>query len=155
MVRLFQFAVAVFGEAEARRIWAQFAKKPRGAPKGSRDPEKDRRLLAFYDTGISACESKTARARWPGRIGKWLAATEPTKYGNSAEAVTKHVRRLVLERDKRQTQEETMRRLFGTSHTVLSSLLAFAAPGNAMSSSAHTSDELDQSSSEGHELATK
>jgi hypothetical protein len=51
------FAAALFhlGEAEACRLWAVAAKKPRGGRKGSRKPDKDEVLLRFYDEMIRLC----------------------------------------------------------------------------------------------------
>jgi hypothetical protein len=70
---------------------------------------------------------KAARAKLPGRIGKLLGAAAPAVYGNSSEAVTKHVTRLVRERDKRQrTQEEGMQLWFGRSPPLMSSLIGFS-----------------------------
>ena len=77
MRRLFRYAVAVFGQEDASRIWTNVAKNPRGPRKGSRDPQRDRLILAFYDEGIRDCRSGAAIRRWPRRVGLWLAAADP------------------------------------------------------------------------------
>ena len=151
MDRLFRYAVTVFGETDARRHWAGVAKKPRGAPKGSRDPAKDQRLLTLYDEAISCCTSKTARAKVPGEIGKLIAAAKPARYGNSSDAITKHVRRLIQERDKqRREEEERMRRLFGRSQPGFRSILDFSARD---ATTPQPNDTLGGLSSEGQEFA--
>jgi hypothetical protein len=50
-------------------MWANAAKSPRGAPKGSRNPVKDQILLTFYDEGVRGCLTKAALSRWPRRVG--------------------------------------------------------------------------------------
>jgi hypothetical protein len=121
--RLFRYAELVFGAEDARRIWINVAKPKRGAPKGSRDRERDRRLLTFYDEGARGCRSKQALGRWPRRVGVLLALMEPGRYGASPEAIAKHVRRLVRERDEqRRATEARARMLFG--RTPAASLLS-------------------------------
>jgi hypothetical protein len=124
MNQLFRYAVALFGESEARRMWTGTAKNRRGAPKGSRDPGRDRSLLELYDRGIRGCATKAARARLPGQIGKSLYAEAPARYGNSPEAISKQVRRLVHERHKQQrVKEEETRLSFDRSPIWMSSFI--------------------------------
>jgi hypothetical protein len=100
--QLFRYAKAVFGEVAARQMWIAVAKARRG-PKGPRDPERDRKLLDEYDKAVRNCASEAARAKLPRRIGMLFDILEPARYGNSPEAITKHLLRL---RDRRQRQED-------------------------------------------------
>jgi hypothetical protein len=132
MLRLFRFAIACFGEADARQMWTAVAKSPRGAPKGSRDPQKDQFLLALYDKGTGEGSSRKALGRWPRRVGLLLDAAEPGRYGASPAAIEKHVRRLVRERDKqRRADKEQMSILSGRASTAffMSDLISDAEVG--------------------------
>lgn len=109
MRRLFQYATIICGSEEAaRRIWAGIAKRPRGAPKGSRRPHRDRQLLELYDKGSKVADQKEL-ARWPRRIGLLCDTCERGQWGASAEAVTKHVRRLVRKRDRDRLEQSRTR----------------------------------------------
>jgi len=89
-------AVYHLGEKEALRIWAQAAKKRRGAKTGSREPDKDQRLLWQYD------EMREAEPTWvrrlPRMIGEYMHRTKPGEYGQSASSIETHVRRLLKKR---------------------------------------------------------
>jgi hypothetical protein len=112
MHRLFRYAQALVGKDDARHIWTETAKPKRGAPKGSRNPERDRQLLALYDEGMSGVRSAKERGRWPRRMSLLLDACSPGGYGASAAAIQRHVKRLAQTRDhERRAAQRRMRKL--------------------------------------------
>lgn len=111
-VALERLASAVLGIAElhvdprwARTLFDQLAAGPRGAPRRPHDPEKDARLLAFYD---ATAEGRTPKrlAALPREIGEYMAAT-PKRFGHgaSADAIAVQIRRLLKRRERVRKQQ--------------------------------------------------
>ena len=93
----FDLMIRTLGE-EGRSIWKEIAKKPRGRPKGSAKPEKDKRLLEIYDRYVpSPGRSGTLRRRIGTILGDPLLGGE---YGHSANAVAVRLHRLLKKREE-------------------------------------------------------
>lgn len=106
---LFGDFVAAFGEHRARTEWAAISKRPRGAPKGSRDHERDAALLRVFDA-FSEGHPDAERPKLPRRLSEQLHAKVPRLFGQSAVAIEKHIRRLLK---RRAVYNEKLRALYG------------------------------------------
>lgn len=125
--RVFIAAVRNLGEDEARRIWAEAAKKKRGAPRGPRNPEKDQRLLQVYDDVIARGDIIPPESL-PRRLAEAALGSDGGIFGNSVAAIEKHIRRLLARREKQRAQERDLMAkflMYGGSPT---SLLGGAVP---------------------------
>ena len=91
---------AHLGEEEARRL---FEPPPRNG-RGVSDPERDRELLDQYDLVAG-----TQRAAF--LVAARCHAAEPQRFGNSPEAIEKHIRRLVDKREEREAEKREFERL--------------------------------------------
>jgi hypothetical protein len=92
----------LLGEKEARSLFKKVLKRPRGAPEGSRDTEKDTEIMDyFYNRG-----NMITKVSWYNKIringkcvspvvetAKFFHVNSPGVYGNSQEAIEKHIRR--------------------------------------------------------------
>jgi hypothetical protein len=96
----FLFATFVLGEEEGRLLWKEIAKKPRGKPKGSTQPDKDQALLWLYDSLANLAQSQSMSiTSLPRRIGQRVHNDVPGRFGNSAIAITTKLGRLLKRRD--------------------------------------------------------
>lgn len=95
---LFAFLKAHLGTHEARRFFVLFTKNLRlRLPKtrGASDPMRDAQLLDLYHVQVREDPND---ASLPRQLAETLNTSEPGKYGNSAPAIEKHLRRLLSER---------------------------------------------------------
>jgi hypothetical protein len=92
----FRQAVRQVGEVETRRIWHEIAKRPGGKSRGTTDKTRDDSLLSHYDEWVHHHPERQRGA--PALIGKHLATSYPGRYGPSAPAITRHLRRLLSRR---------------------------------------------------------
>ena len=98
--RLFGFLKAHLGTHEARRFFVHFTENLRlRLPKarGTSDPMRDAQLLDLYDLEF---RSESRKASLPRRLAEKLDMSDRGKYGNSAPAIEKHLRRLLRERER-------------------------------------------------------
>lgn len=96
MAICFQQVVSQLGEAEARRCWAEVAKRKGrkcGKPKGTTNPSRDAAILAHYDYWVRRHPDNKSRRGAPRFVGNYLAAIFPGQYGASACAIEKKLRR--------------------------------------------------------------
>jgi hypothetical protein len=91
----FRYAVRQLGEAEARRYWAEVAKRKGGKPKGTTNPTIDAAILTHYDDWVRHHPDKQSLRNAASLVGSYLADIFPGKYGPSADAITKRLRRLL------------------------------------------------------------
>jgi hypothetical protein len=97
LTALFGALRAHLGEEEARRL---FEPPPRNG-RGVSDAERDRELLDRYDVlGVT-----------PSALAEICYAEDPRRFGNSPEAIEKHIRRLVDKREKREAEKREFERL--------------------------------------------
>lgn len=92
----------VAGDKKAASLWKELGgtiKQRRGPPKGARNLKREFTLLAMYDAFVEDAPGK--RASVPRRIGKILYERYGDEYGNSADAIRKHVMRAVERRAER------------------------------------------------------
>jgi hypothetical protein len=96
MRKVLTAAALHLGEEEALELWHEVAQRKPGK-KGSRRPLRDEQLLWLYD---ELCKRMPKKAV-PGWIGAFLSANDGFrgKYGPSAPAIDRHVRRLVQQRE--------------------------------------------------------
>jgi hypothetical protein len=98
------------GLSEARRLFDPFATPRQSKTRGRSKPVRDRRLLDFYDAFAERRDAESA----PRLLAAFLHESNPGEFGNSAEAIEKHVRRLVKVREQeaesRIKSERQMRR---------------------------------------------
>jgi hypothetical protein len=92
------FSAAVFhlGAKEALEVWSETAKKRRAGKKGPRQPNRDAFLLWMYDELLRQEPGLEGRA--PRIIATYLDRGYQGKYGASAVAIAKQVRRLIAKR---------------------------------------------------------
>lgn len=91
---VFDAAARVLGDAQARKLFIEVSRRPRGAPKGPRNPARDRELLAaLRDKGSVSKAAKAAHD----------PSNEVVK-GQSIEANQKHLRRKSAEKYARDRQ---------------------------------------------------
>lgn len=108
---LFELGRIVLGEKEVRRQMQAVLARPRGAPKGSRSPEKDTVLLWLYDALYDAREAASPIPNiksLPRYISTVLNDKQQGKYGASREAIEKHLRGLL--KDRRELLKDQPRR---------------------------------------------
>jgi hypothetical protein len=87
------------GVDATQRLFQGFCRpRPRGR-RGVSNPENDARLLEIYDLQIERENNKKSAPRL---IAEHLDRNEPGKYGASAEAIEKHIRRLVGEQTRKE-----------------------------------------------------
>jgi hypothetical protein len=84
-----------FGENEARRLFGNYAARRRGHPAGSRNPNRDAELLAFYGQRARQCSDRKQLAALPRQLAVELEASSRGRYGAGARAIEKHIRRLL------------------------------------------------------------
>ena len=100
---LFRHLSTVLGQRKARELFAPFAPKP---SRGKRiDPDRDAHLFLVHDL---LCEQIPDRAAVPRIAAIGLHAAAPGKYGNSAAAIEKQIRRLANEREAARKLAEDM-----------------------------------------------
>ena len=103
--RFFSAVGRHLGDDETNKLFDGFTSKPvrRGAPSGPKDQERDRELLAIYD----AFAAKNAMAS-PAAVAQWLfkKPDRGTRFGSSPDAVERHIRRLLHQRNRRRALEE-------------------------------------------------
>jgi hypothetical protein len=97
LTALFGALRAHLGEEGARRL---FELPPRNA-RGVSDPERDRELLDRYDNLGEA----------PSVVATRCYAEDPRRFGNSPEAIEKHIRRMVDKREQREAEKREFERL--------------------------------------------
>lgn len=105
--RLFAFAALINAQA-ARKLFAETAKGRAGHPKKARNPGRDRGLLEIYDAARALIAGgandrpglPADPASLPADLGRRIAADPALsrEYGGSADAIEKHLRRLLRER---------------------------------------------------------
>jgi hypothetical protein len=105
--RVFKAAVLHLGEDEARRVWQKVAQKKRGARPGSRNAERDRRLLAIHDE-VASRGGGQPPASLLRKISEVADTEVPGEYGASAQAVEKQLRRLLARRDLNRRREQLL-----------------------------------------------
>jgi Arc/MetJ-type ribon-helix-helix transcriptional regulator len=107
--RLFAFLKAQLGESEARRFFDPFSTRRRAKTRGARNPAQDAKILTMYD---NAAEGAADKATVPAQLAKRLHEAEHGKYGNSAGAIEKHIRRLLKQREREEeAQAQTERQM--------------------------------------------
>lgn len=87
----------IMGPYLARKTWKLIQARKHG-PKGPRNPKADALLLKIYDHLKCATPDHMKGAK--GMIAR-NAARYPIKFGNSPQAIEKHLSRLIAERDKK------------------------------------------------------
>ena len=100
LARLFGHLKAHLGASAARRLFDPFTtvkKSRRTTGRGASNPAQDHELLDKYDLMIEASED---RAAVPRLLATELYDAHGGKFGSSAEAIEKHVRRLVAKRGR-------------------------------------------------------
>jgi hypothetical protein len=91
------------GEVEARRLFDRCSKLPRKRQhRGVSDPARDAKLLDMYDLAAEATDNK---ASVPRLIAERLHGSDTGKFGNSVDAIEKHLRRLLKARAKECVKE--------------------------------------------------
>ncbi|HME25959.1 MAG TPA: hypothetical protein VKI44_32260 [Acetobacteraceae bacterium] len=100
----FQHALAKgiddLGEVEARRLWAEVAKRPRGGRRGPRDRRRDAALLHEYVRRAGRCRNNTRElSALPRQIAEYAHSKWPGIFGNAVGAIEKHIRRLLRSRN--------------------------------------------------------
>ena len=101
----FRFYSAVrdqLGEQETKTLFRGFWKRREGGQRGSRKPERDEALLKEYDERLRMAASQDERSRLPAEIAREADARSPGVFGNSAGAIEKQIRRLLVRRSRRQ-----------------------------------------------------
>jgi hypothetical protein len=94
----FREAVARVGEEEARKSLHRATKRKGVKPLGSTDKARDERLLSFYSELVVVSPNKRSRSAAARLVGERLARVSPGKYGPSASAITRQLRRLLKRR---------------------------------------------------------
>jgi hypothetical protein len=103
---LFKDAKLRVGEDEARRLFVRATKRRRGEhgrQQVGRSPTRDADLLYAYDEAIRHAQTDRERRATPRHLAGRLAAESGPRYGNSAQAIERHLRRLLADR-KRQAE---------------------------------------------------
>lgn len=91
-------AVLTVGDKEARRLWKETAKQPKGHPKGSTKPAHDAALLESYDLWVAYRPDLIKSL--PRIVGEKVHENAPGQFGASANAVEARLRRALTKRDK-------------------------------------------------------
>jgi hypothetical protein len=86
------------GDKEARRLWKETAKQPKGHPKGSTKPDHDVALLEYYDWWVAFRPDLLKSL--PRIVGEEVHKNAPRQFGASANAVATRLRRALETRDK-------------------------------------------------------
>jgi hypothetical protein len=93
----FRIAALHLGDVEARKLF-RAAVKAKGGRRAS--AELDAELLRMHDSEVAKHPEK--RGSVPRTLAKHLYTEEPQKFGNSADAIAKHIRRLLITRKNRE-----------------------------------------------------
>ena len=106
--RLFDLATIAVGKAEARRLFVDAGRRDskgntRGRGKGAHyAPWRDVRMLAVYEGARELAREKgIADNQVVSLAGEFLYDEDPKAYGNSTEAIEKHLRRLLVSRQQK------------------------------------------------------
>jgi len=106
---LFDDAAARLGEAEARRLFIAATKRGRGVHGKRRKgllPDRDRILLAFYDIEAER-QAPQDRGTIPRLLAERLhASNRRGQFGPTAEAIQRHLRRLLKAQAERAAEKE-------------------------------------------------
>lgn len=105
-LRAYRAVCLHLGEDGARRLFNSLASPDpvrRGRKRGSRDKRRDDELIARYDAAASELTSEVDLKSLPMRLAIVLydesrKSDAPRKFGNSAQAIDKHIRRLLVQR---------------------------------------------------------
>src|SRR5208282_6078520 len=128
------------GEDEARQLFISIASPDpvrRGRKRGSMDKRRDDELLARYDAAASELTSETDRKSLHRRLAMTLhdesrKSGSPRRFGNSAVAIEKHIRRLLDRRSRLENLEKArarrLRESLSPSEPTLLSLIAWGGP---------------------------
>lgn len=93
----FHVAVNHLGEKDARMVWHEVAKAKPGRRKGTRDVERDRKLLNVYDA-VAPTVSEAARKALPRQIAMFAKEQDPQTYRAVVASIEMHLRRLLKRR---------------------------------------------------------
>jgi hypothetical protein len=99
---LFAELVEIYGPELARETWNAIPPRRvgKGAPKGSRDPDRDKNMVVWYERfalNHPGLQGRTLRVE----CAKFLATASAKEFGNSAEAIEKHIDRLLKKRGQK------------------------------------------------------
>jgi hypothetical protein len=98
----FESVATHLGHDEARRLFAELARKP---PKGKQaDRRKNKMILDCYDVAMN--ELGNPDGSLPGYVAGLLKSNSPD-FRSATEATEKRIRRLLKERDARQAKEKS------------------------------------------------
>jgi hypothetical protein len=103
------------GKAEARKLFADAAKRKRGNQSGSRSLDRDRLLLGEYD----ALRRMPEPAFSLNQIAEIIHKKHGGAAGNSAPAIERHLRRLLKARELREAAVDAQMRSFREAHKEL------------------------------------
>ncbi len=128
---LFYSVVLHCGDADATKMWRAIAAKAKGRPTGSARPTDDRTLLGFYDKLCNPTEPEDMRVLPEHRvsfIAKLLAEQLPGRFGASADAVAKRLRRRLRKRDADHAREAGSMQQFRGGGGLFATLLTPSTP---------------------------
>jgi hypothetical protein len=122
--KVFEAVARQLGEDETRRLFKAIATRDpvrRGRKRGSTDPLRDDELMSRYDVAASEAADEAERSSLPGRLAvmlydESLKSDAADRFGNSAQAIEKHLRRLL---DRRGRLENLYQRPHGLTHGVI------------------------------------
>jgi hypothetical protein len=99
---LFTELVEVYGAEGARETWNAIPPRRtgRGAPAGSRDPNRDRNLIVWVERFAVNHPDLVGRALRV-ECAKFLDKESPGEFGNGPEAIEKHLDRLLKKRGQK------------------------------------------------------
>lgn len=118
--RLFAFLKSRLGAHEARLFFVQFAKQlPSKKTRGASDSMLNSELVDLLEAAV---EQGTDKASLPRELATWIDEVYPGKYGNSAKAIEKHLRRLSKERDRTNENIRIMREILEEGERALAKL---------------------------------
>jgi hypothetical protein len=104
----YRILVMVLGKEEADRRMRAMTEKSRGRPKGSIKPEQDKFLLNLYDLLVRSPDLPDPIKSLPTRLGMYLHQKNKGEYGNSANAITTKLRRLLKKREARLREQREL-----------------------------------------------
>ena len=103
LAKVYRHARDLYGEDEAKELWKAAPKKKRGKQKKYLNVSRDAYLLHEYNSACKTCKGLPPKSikKLPRILGDILYNVEPGRYGSSAETITRHIRRLRDQQEKR------------------------------------------------------